>query len=324
MLTIYFDKCQFQLNLSGNSTIPLPNTILLESITCHTNKEAVPFHVLPKNNILVLDYNKEVQCNYLCKGIYWKCIGDLQIRKDKMILAINGRITNQDEKTTTANVMLLTGRQRSAAKPRMMKLVAQESALTNEPEESVAEDYVLYDIGKLTLESDSITSVPLTRFQFLYKKVYIIQAGNNSVNYGYRIIANDYIPECIVNVSMNNIHLGSSHLKEARKGNDRLIIVGNSSKVKCENTVQYFEHEDQERIDKHTIKSYNTEVITCKMETADPVTIILSHPLRNTNIVSISTEPTRIRSGIAEWEFEVDGEELFECELVYYETIYEK
>jgi hypothetical protein len=194
-------------------------------------------------------------------------------------------------------------------------------------EGETVEDYVKYEIGDVSVEPESVSSFPINAFEFPYAKVYIVYTSSNEVTYGYRLYAESYIPACTLYVYSDNIHLGSSMFKEARSDEERIVPVGQSSKVKCENSITYFDSDKQDRIDKNTVKTYNTEVVKCEIMNynADSAIVLVRHPLRTRNIESISVEPTRVKEGILEWEFEIgpryDKSDFFEYTITYYEII---
>lgn len=344
-LTIFSNKAQEQLLLGGKSSIPLPDSIIADSITCLSESgQSMSFRVLAKNNLLQIDAKEDVIVTFLFKALTWKCLGRMYINEDSLQLHILGQVTNADERELSATVTLVTGKQNEISIPysapceRMAKVsVASETAFLAPDEdatEDVLEDYRRYEIGEVSIVGSSTTTYPLSTHSFPYTKVYLVNTNRNDVSYGYRIVlrgkkarkAEDiYIPTCNLSIYKENLYLGSALFKEARQGDERIISTGSSSQIRCNNSVQTQDETGQDVIGEHTIKTYTSEVITCEIFNRDEktATILIRHPLRDRNIEEISPMPKKIEEGFAVWEVKLErGKILFEAHVIYYNILH--
>lgn len=331
-LTIFSNKTQTELLLGGKSSIPLPESVMTDSITCiNESGKSLAFRVLSKHNLLQVEAEENVIVTFLFTTLTWKCLGRLYIDEDLLSLHLLGQITNTEEKSFAGNVGLVTGKQNEiphiAARSSMAKLASEASFMTPKasPNGETLEDYYQYSVGDLTLEGNSMTVYPLSTYSFPYAKVYLVSTGHNQVNYGYRLfIKNMYIPDCELSIYKDNLYLGSTSFQEAREGDERLVLTGISTQVRCNNLIQTHQEEEQDIIDENTIKTYTSEAVTCELFNRDKVdaTVLIKHPLNNRNVEGISPKPAKIEDDLIQWEVKLaPGEKVFEAVIVYYEII---
>lgn len=336
IIIIHNNKSQININLAGNTTLNLPDSTLLESILCIDKKGSVSYNILPKNGLLILNNkeNNKIKCSYLITNLYWKCIGKFIINKENNImkLYIDGLITNNETKTLNGSIYLISEKNNkekskysnvSGARmsARMSHNDSMESMKSINIEEEGVEDYEKYDIGKKKLEGNSMNLFPIKQEEYPYLKKYIINTTSNYVEYGYQINVLSYLPSCILNIYSEDQYIGSNKFIEGRKNDERIIIIGESSKIKCENSIKYYDEEYPIKIDKNTIKVYHKEIIECNILNRDdnPANIIIKHVLGNKNREKISIKPYNIKEGIAEWRYEVKTNLIFKCEITYFE-----
>lgn len=329
-LTIFGNKAQKLTD--GVTYLTLPSSVIPDSVSCFDqNKKSVPFRLLSKHNTLeILPGKGKATVSFLFHGLTWQCLGRFYVTEDKLQLHVLSSIANAEEETLSGVVTLVTGRQNEihpVAHERVMAKMSNTASLVSlsEPAETALEDYQRYDLGELTLPGTSTTVIPLADYSFPYAKVYLLQSTRNTVSYGYRLLVDDYLPSCNLTLYKDNVYLGSTAFEEARQGDERVVLAGQSSQVGCNNSVLTNDEEAQETLDEHTIKTYTSETITCELSnhTSEEVTILIEHPLRERNIAEIAPKPRKIRNSVAQWEIKLKKKKgKFEATVLYYEILH--
>lgn len=307
--------------------VALPESVILDSITCLDDVgKSLPFRFLSKHNSLEIKAKEKVVVSFLFSSLSWKCNGHLYVTNKNLQFHVTGQITNTEEETLSGAVTLVTGRQNDvhlASRERSMAKMSVD-AFSQEPREAPLEDYHQYNVGDLSLAGASTAVIPLGNYSFPYAKVYLVKSTQNEVSYGYRLLLDDYIPSCNLTIYKDNLYLGSTVFEEARQGDERVVLVGQSSQVRCRSSVVTLDEELQDTIDENTIKTYTSETITCELfnHTSEEVTILVEHPLRSRNIEEISPEPHKIENGVARWEVKLKKKGKFEATVLYYNILH--
>jgi hypothetical protein len=137
-------------------------------------------------------------------------------------------------------------------------------ASSEQAETSMLEDYTKYDVGHRIIHEQDI--VELGTWSFPFVKLYIHDTNDeDTVKFGYRVIAPGFIPACSVNVysidsnKMIDSYLGSDTIKESQKDNEVDIMLGESTMLQCESSLIV---NDMIILDEMTARQYNLPLET--------------------------------------------------------------
>jgi hypothetical protein len=175
------------------------------------------------------------------------------------------------ENDITANTTLVSGNiyqnrsqnyEAAAFAPRARLMSA--PASSEQAETSMLEDYTKYDVGHRIIHEQDI--VELGTWSFPFVKLYIHDTNDeDTVKFGYRVIAPGFIPACSVNVysidsnKMIDSYLGSDTIKESQKDNEVDIMLGESTMLQCESSLIV---NDMIILDEMTARQYNLPLET--------------------------------------------------------------
>lgn len=285
--------------------------------------------------------------SYIVSDISWSCIGTALIddKAHMLYLRFSGWIINNLESDIQAQVALVSGHVNQGHKTRHMEsAMATFSAPMSSPQVNMGllEDYVKYDIGQKLIRNQNM--VELGTWSFSVDKLYVHNTQDaNTVTFGYRFTAPDFIPMSTINVyaidSEQNIdsYLGTQNIDESQKGDDVDLILGQTTLLKCKSTV--LPTDDFVVSDLATARKYNlpiesksegqalhvtTEMLNVELEnrTGTNIILLLKHYIGSKSLVNIKCPqaPTR-QQGFLEWYIKLapqtkTGILTFSCEIV--------
>lgn len=281
---------------------------------------------ITRSRIRFAHNDKPITLSYLLSDIRWVCVGTALIHNNVIHLRLTGNIQNNTEKNYHAHVALISGTvnqnryaQESSA-PRMMMASA---SAPNHVSSGLVEDYTRYDVGEQLITEQSI--VELGVWAFNAAKIYIHQTQERDiVRFGYRFDATEFIPQCSVNVYSvddNNCvdsYLGTDEINETQKDDNVDLILGQSTRLQCETTIESSEQLNEENSQKIRVLTENITV-SIKNYNSERVILILKHFVGDRRILKHSCEYQKRSKGFLEWHFFVPAQssnETFTCEIV--------
>jgi hypothetical protein len=223
--------------------------------------------------------NKPVTISYLVSSIAWTCVGTALVDEDKnmMYLRLAGNIANNTETDIKANIFLVSGevyqhRRNQEPTPRAAMMLQSAAPMSGKQvSTTMLEDYTKYSVGNRIIRTKDVAelgswSVPIT-------KIYVHETDENDrVRFGYRIIAQDFVPECSVNVySIDANHsidsyIGSNSIDESQKGDEIDIMLGESTMLQCNSLIVTY---DTVVADIETAKTYDLPLETFSKDIED-------------------------------------------------------
>ena len=208
--------------------------------------------------LILLNNSAPFTLSYLVSNISWRCVGTALVDKinNMMHLRLAGDISNKTEGDITADTILVNGdvyqnRYQDGYQDRTYEsqsfaprasLKAASPMSSEKVQTSMSEDYTKYNVGNRVIHNKDIAE--LGTWSFPINKLYIHNTNEkDTVRFGYRIIAPEFIPSCSVNVysvdenKMIDSYLGSDTIDESQANDEVDIILGESTLLQCESLV---------------------------------------------------------------------------------------
>lgn len=306
------------LNVDGdNITLLINGTITTirryDQVTYSTNDDNTKPYILVDGSI------GEVTLSYLLNNITWTCVGTglYDDERSVIILRLAATITNNTENNIEGQITVVSGGVRqqrpSTNEIRPMAAMAIRAApYSSEVLLDNLEDYREYNLGQRVLYNKNVAE--LGTWEIPVIKIYVHETrSGNQVNYGFRMVASDFLPAATINMYslMNNTigsYLGSDTIVETPKGKEVDVMIGSSTMIQCESTVSSVEREvtqDNELVNSvNTVETHlvtDTITTTVKNNTKVQPWIILKHFIGNKQFISSTQTVNKIKNGFIEW-----------------------
>ena len=298
---------------------------------------------------LVINWNAPFTLSYLLSSISWSCVGTALIdnQNNMMYLRLAGNIVNNTESDINADTVLVSGDvYQSRNTPRShfeSSVYSSDTAMSKSAsksekrvERSLLEDYMKYNVGNRTIHPKDVAELGTSSFPVI--KFYIHETnGDDTVRFGYRFTATEFIPSCSLNVySIDdgyNIdsYLGSNEIGESQKNDDIDVILGESTMLQCKSEIVV---SDAVVPDEQTATRYNLPLDSFKQKqqgagnvenrdsnwyiitedlkveitnnNKNPSSLILRHYVGNKKLVSLNCQTYKERkNGYIEWYFQI-------------------
>lgn len=290
---------------------------------------------------IILDENKggEFTISYLLSNISWKCMGTALILNDKMFLRLTGSISNNTETDMTANLTLVSGDvyqnyrynndNYENVAPRALAMTSSQKVSSKSVNTSMLEDYVKYNVGKKTIHNKDIAE--LGTLEIPVNKIYIHETRTkDTVNYGYRFIAPQYIPACDINVYNmmdGNVEqynfMGTNSIDESQKDDKIDLIIGNSTMLSCKSVITTSKIPLNEQPENDSGEKWYTIkenlLVEIKNHNSKESILILKHYVGNKEIITTNcNQYKRTEDGFIEFTFNIPAnteKETFSCEI---------
>jgi len=207
---------------------------------------------------------------------------------------------------------------------------------------SMLEDYVKYSVGNRTIHTKDVAELGTWLFHVF--KLYIHETNSdNKVEFGYRFIAPEFIPSCLVNIysidSNKNInsYLGSNEIDESQKDDEVDIKVGESTMLQCRSLIVISNNvtvQDEATARKYQLPldTFSQDYVRRDERTWHIITnhniksspLIIKHHVGNKLIISVTCQTyKRRKNGYIEWYFQVPAgttyeprKETFICKII--------
>lgn len=281
-----------------------------------------------------------IMMTYLINNIEWKgnytAILDLA-SSSIPLLRYNGEVKNLTSQVfTSTETYLVTGKvsqdlSRSERVYAANAMASVQRAPNNDSDNltiSALDEYTKYPVEGLRLE-DKLSVDLFSKISLIARKIYINTLGQQSVDFGYRFKAPDFLPGGKVfvyttgrNGNLLGSFLGTSNINESRENDEVDLALGSTTSIKVETQVQernITEQESDMALEESSKEKLKLIDIKSKISNRNPekVTLLLHHYIGTDYVLeSTCTEQTQ-KNGILEYtlELEPNSEFEFNCQL---------